>query len=94
MRGKFQRQPINLDAGLTFQFDTANASVDRVFVTVDEGLMDLWVGQGSGTGGSRHFRLAASPIPYEFRLPMCAYTFSVNAADGRALEAVMVLTNG
>lgn len=94
VRRVFQREVCNLSAGLTKQLDTANALIDRIFVTVSEGFLELYVGQGASAGGSSHFTFAASPIPYELRLPPCAYVVSVTAGDGRDLESVMVLTSG
>lgn len=89
----FQRRQVILSAGQSDQFDTANGLINLVQVSVLDGLLELWVGQGAVAGGSVCYQMAARPDPYEIKLPYWEYVFTATAADNRALSAVVMMSN-
>lgn len=91
---KLQRENLVLPAGETRQFDTANACICRVTITVREGILDLWVGSGAVAGGGQMYRFGADPRPHEVNLPMGPYILTATAADNRDLDCTVMLADG
>jgi hypothetical protein len=88
-------QQVELSAGQSKQIDLPQFRVSAVYITVFDGLLDLWVGSGSAVGSRPMWRIGPTgPRPYRLVLPLQSYSFTVFASDGRDLSASMVMTNG